>query len=40
MKYMSKSLALLVLGATLLQFGGCVADVLADVLFGIAPLLL
>ena len=40
MKYMSKSLALLALGATLLQFGGCVANLLADALFGLAPLLL
>ena len=35
-----KKLALLAAGATLLQFGGCMADVLAEVFFAVGPLLL
>ncbi|MFQ5413846.1 MAG: hypothetical protein ACE5E6_05250 [Phycisphaerae bacterium] len=40
MKRMTHACAWLAAGATLLQFGGCVADRLADVFFAVGPLLL
>lgn len=35
-----RSLILLAANAVLLQFGGCVADVLSDVFFAVGPFLL
>ena len=40
MKKLLRITALCASGAMLLQFGGCLADVLADVFFAIGPFLL
>ncbi len=40
MKRTFKYMALLATGASMLQFGGCVANILSDVFFFVGPFLL